>query len=180
MERITLISPTPAYADRIAAYRQTFLLRGDTLAGCSPLPDLEDPMAWLDFVRRLSDPSTVPEGFVPSSQFLCVREADGLLVGMLQVRHTLGNPFLERFGGHIGYSIHPEHRRKGYAKGMLALALPRCRSLGLERVLITCARENEGSRRTILANGGRYESTVTEPRAGKQMERYWIELDPED
>ena len=48
--------------------------------------------------------------------------------------------------------------------------------LGIEKVLITCIRGNEGSRRTILKNGGVYESTVYEPEEGEYLERYWIRL----
>ena len=94
---------------------------------------------------------------------------------MLQVRHYF-NEYLEKYAGHIGYSVRPSERRKGYAKWMLAQGLVFCRRIGLPRVLISCETENEGSRRTILANGGVYESTVHEPEEDIDLERYWIDL----
>ena len=71
--------------------------------------------------------------------------------------------YLDTYGGHIGYSVAPGERRKGYASQMLKEALIKCRELGIDKVLITCTDNNEGSRKTILANGGIYESTVYEP-----------------
>ncbi len=65
---------------------------------------------------------------------------------------------------------------KGYASQMLKTALPKCKELGIEKVLITCIDNNEGSRKTILANGGLYESTVYEPDEKVSLERYWIAL----
>ena len=59
---------------------------------------------------------------------------------------------------------------------MLALALPKCAALGIGRVLITCVQGNEGSRRTILHNGGVFESAVYEPEEKCRLERYWIDL----
>ena len=59
----------------------------------------------------------------------------------------------------------------------LRLALDFCkRTLGLDRVLITCKTENEASRRTILSGGGVYENTVHEPENNIDLERYWIAL----
>lgn len=98
---------------------------------------------------------------------------------MIQIRHYF-NGYLEKYGGHIGYSVCPSERRKGYAKRMLKEALPLCRELGLKKVLITCLEENAGSEKTILANGGIYESTVFEPDIGKRMKRYWIDLERND
>ena len=43
-------------------------------------------------------------------------------------------------------------------------------------MLISCLQDNEGSRRTILKNGGVYESTVFEPEEKVYLERYWIDL----
>lgn len=97
------------------------------------------------------------------------------IVGMIQVRHEF-NDYLERYGGHIGYSVRPDERRKGYASAMQRAALPVCRALGLERVLVICLTDNEGSRRTILRNGGVYECTVHEPEENEDLERYWIAL----
>lgn len=94
---------------------------------------------------------------------------------MIQIRHCF-NEFLEKYAGHIGYSVCPTERRKGYATQMLRLALPECKALGLDRVLISCVEGNEGSKRTILRNGGVYESTVFEPGEGVYLERYWIDL----
>jgi predicted acetyltransferase len=60
---------------------------------------------------------------------------------------------------------------------MLSAALPICKGLGLDRILVTCLDTNEGSRRTILKNGGVYESTVFEPGDRVNLQRYWIGLD---
>ena len=46
-------------------------------------------------------------------------------------------------------------------------------------MLITCIAGNEGSRKTILKNGGVYESTVYEPDEKADLERYWIDLEKE-
>ena len=119
--------------------------------------------------------STFPSGRVVATQFLAVRQSDGRLVGMIQVRHYF-NEYLKKYAGHIGYSVRPCERRRGYAKEMLRLALPFCKGIGLDRVLISCEVNNEGSRRTILANGGVYESTVHEPEEDIDLERYWIAL----
>ena len=95
---------------------------------------------------------------------------------MIQVRHYF-NDYLEKYAGHIGYSTRPGERRKGYAKEMLRLALEFCKeTLGLDKVLISCYDDNEASRRTILANGGVYESTVHEPDHDRTLERYWITI----
>lgn len=59
---------------------------------------------------------------------------------------------------------------------MLKAALPFCKSLGLDRVLITCSKDNEASRRVILKNGGVYENTVQHHSENKELERYWITL----
>lgn len=175
MDKIKLVIPTEGYLDQAWAYRQEFLDVQNPMDGCGPLERVENPEEWLRSIRADMDPVTVPEGRVQATQFLALRGSDGRLVGMLQVRHYF-NEYLEKYAGHIGYSVRPSERRKGYAKEMLRLALPYCREIGLDRVLIACEPDNPASRRTILANGGVYESTVHEPKENIDLERYWITL----
>ena len=175
MSAIKLLLPTEGYLDQVWAYRQECCEADSSMDGCGPLRRAESPEQWLADVTSYTDPATVPEGKVQATQFLAVRESDGKLVGMIQVRHYF-NDYLEKFGGHIGYSVRPVERRKGFGKEQLRLALSYCKELGLDKVLITCFNTNEASRRTILANGGVYECTVHEPDEKMDLERYWIPL----
>lgn len=169
----TLVSPSERHLDEVHAYREEFLAADSSMDGAGPLRRYADPRDWLAAVRAYADPATVPEGKVPASQFLCVE--DGHVLGMIQLRHTL-NEYLRRYAGHIGYSVRPSARRQGVAKWMLSAVLPYARELGLSRVMIACEPWNEGSRRTILANGGVYEKTVHEPDEDIDLEQYWISL----
>ena len=176
MDTIRLMIPTEDYLNHVWAYRQECFEADSSMDGCGPLRRAESAEQWLADVRAYTDPATVPEGKVQATQFMSVRESDGALVAMIQIRHYF-NEYLEKYAGHIGYSTRPSERRRGYAAEQLRLALPYCKeTLGLDRVLISCEPDNPGSRRTILANGGVYESTVHEPGEDIDLERYWITL----
>ena len=161
-----LIWPSMEYDKSIQAYRQEFLDSGDSMDGGGSLRKYNRTQDWLDRVETNKRDQT---------QYIYIRETDGKMVGIIQIRHCL-NDYLEKYGGHIGYSVAPSERRKGYATQMLKLVLPECAKLGIGRVLITCVQGNEGSKRTILNNGGIFESTMFDSEDGCWLERYWIEL----
>lgn len=175
MNELFLIKPTIEYGKQIMEYRQEFLDAGDSMDGCGPLRRLENPDEYIKTCAKYENPKTVPSHLVPATQFILIRKSDNKLVGMIQVRHRF-NDYLEKYAGHIGYSVRPSERCKGYAKTMLKMTLPYCRKIGIDHVLIACIDGNIGSEKTILANGGVYESTVYEPSGKKYLKRFWIEL----
>lgn len=58
---------------------------------------------------------------------------------------------------------------------MLALALKKCATIGLSKVLITCLKSNIGSVKTITKNQGILESEDIDNN-GEVFQRYWINL----
>lgn len=97
------------------------------------------------------------------------------IVGRVAIRHRL-TPVLERIGGHIGYAVVAEFRRRGHATEILRQALVIAREeLGLARVLVTCDDDNVGSIRVIERNGGVLENVVADPVLRAPKRRYWID-----
>lgn len=175
MEELILIRPTAEYAEQIMECKKEYLEAGSSMDGCGPMRRTDDPDEYIEKCAIEENPETCPAPLVPATQFMLIRKEDNKVLGFLQVRHEF-NDYLSKFGGHIGYSVRPSERRKGYAKQMLKMALPFCREIGLDKVLITCNDGNIGSEKTILANGGVYESTVHEPDENEDLKRFWITL----
>jgi predicted acetyltransferase len=118
----------------------------------------------------------LPPGHVPSTFLLAFDRSR--IVGRVSIRHEL-NDLLLQIGGHIGYAVVPEFRRRGYATEMLRQSLELAsRGLGLTRVLLTCDDDNVGSIRVIEKNGGVFENVVTGPALATPRRRYWIDALP--
>ena len=137
----------------------------------------EEGMPFRRYLEVLADRAlgqNLPEGHVPSTFLFAF--AGTRIAGRVSIRHAL-NPFLERLGGHIGYVVVPEFRRRGYATEMLRQSLLIARDrLRLDRVLVTCDDDNAGSIRTIENNGGILENVVTAPDLAMPKRRYWIDV----
>jgi predicted acetyltransferase len=80
--------------------------------------------------------------------------------------------------GHVGYSVVPWKRGRGYATRALALFLPQVKAEGLDYVELTTDPDNVASQRVITANGGvlveRF--TKTPQYGGTEGLRYRIDL----
>lgn len=131
-------------------------------------------------VRRLLDYHAginLPEGWVPASVYWLIGENTKKIIGVITIRHKLVG-YLNFRGGHISYYIRPSERRKGYAAKMLSMALEICEGLHIDKVMITCAKDNIGSARTIQKNGGVLHSEDVED--GEVFQRYWIQIKDAD
>ena len=117
---------------------------------------------------------TPTEAMVPDSVFFLYDSERDILIGAVHIRHYL-NDTLRKWSGHIGIGIRPSERRRGHASEMLRLALAECKKLGIDRVQITCDKENKGSVGVIVKNGGTIECEFLSPE-GKERQRYIIDI----
>lgn len=124
---------------------------------------------WLEKNLQAEAGINIPANWVPAIQLVSFSEADHAL-GFLHLRLRLNEHLLEK-GGHIGYSIRPSERGKGYAKESLRQGLQVAKEKNIHRALVTCSIKNPASRAVILSNGGQLEDICSE------TERYWIDLE---
>lgn len=113
-------------------------------------------------------------------RFMLVRGASPRALGFCTLRRKLeyddDDP---EFASHIGYSVRPSERGRGYGRELLRLALEKARELGLEKLRLVCVDTNTASIRVITANGGRPITPVYGAESGLTVNRYDIELYPE-
>lgn len=154
MEKLKLEVPSMKRKQDALDYINEFYQYGSKINGVGGLHRyLEDYEGWLEKLEE--DYKMIPnEERVPAITYFLVRESDNRIVGMINIRLSL-NERLKKHGGHIGYSIRPTERQKGYNKINLYLALEVCKNYKLNEVIMDCNKENIGSAKTMQALGGK-------------------------
>ncbi|MGD1889491.1 MAG: GNAT family N-acetyltransferase [Cyclobacteriaceae bacterium] len=128
---------------------------------------------YIKLTEKHAQKKDLPQGWVPYATFWLVDEDE--FIGELHFRYVLTN-YLRNYGGHIGYTIRPSMRNKGYGKQLLALALPKIQELGYSKVLVTCDETNIASKKIIEANGGAFHQANAQGKNMPQKLLYWIDL----
>ncbi|MEI8130502.1 MAG: GNAT family N-acetyltransferase [bacterium] len=126
--------------------------------------------AFLSYLKNESEGVQMLEGRVPQTVYWLVKGER--FIGRISIRHYL-NDHLRNMGGHIGYSIRPSEREKGYGSLMLTLALPKAKALGIDPALITCNETNVASKRIIEKHGGVPDVSFVTPEGVTKL-RFWV------
>nr|WP_297707193.1 GNAT family N-acetyltransferase [uncultured Butyrivibrio sp.] len=175
-EELLFVEPTMIFAKEIAAYRQEMLDAESSFDGCFSMKRMPDIQEYVDYCIGWANPRReADEHGAWGNVLLVIRKSDMKMVGCMQVHNVLTER-MEKCTGHVGYSVRPSERRKGYAKKMLAKALDFLSSFGFEEVYVSCLPENEASKKTIWANGGELVETVYLKEDGVNLEKYRIRI----
>ncbi len=178
MEELILISPTLEYKEDALKFLEE-IKQNDAdsewaYAGMSELDKAISYEQWIKDKENESKGINLPDGYVPGSTFFTIRKNDNKIIGMVNIRHEL-NDFLLKYFGHIGQSIRPSERGKGYGKLQLIKACEKAQELGINNILVTCNELNMASSKTIESCMGEYENSVN--KDGVIYKRYWIDTE---
>ncbi|MBE6130251.1 MAG: GNAT family N-acetyltransferase [Erysipelotrichaceae bacterium] len=164
---IRLVRPSEEHFSQVLKLKQDFINNNESrIQGSGSVDKYDDLNEWLKSINDIEQGKN--EKLVPSTYYLILSDEE--VVGTISMRHYLTKD-LEEFGGHIGYSIKPSARRKGYATEALRLILELYKDK-YDEILIMCEDDNIASNKTILANGGILINQIE--KFGLKINRYKI------
>ena len=177
MEKLMYVKPSKEYEAQAIEYIQEFNEYNSEIHGVGGLDKfLDNYDGWLQRLEEIR--KIMPnEELVPAETFFLIRERDNKIVGMCNIRLEL-NKRLMKYGAHIGYSIRPTERRKGYNKVNLYYALLVCQENKIKEALLDCKKDNIGSSKTMKALGGvMLREYYNEEDVQAIVQRYKIDVD---
>lgn len=148
---LILVEPSADMEEMAIEYKDEHFTSGDMqVHGSGGLAFYDDYSKWLDHIDAIRE--ATPERPIQTSTFFSRRISDGKLIGCIKIHHSLTDDL--KSGGNIAYGIRPSERGKGYGKKQLKLCLEYAKQLGMDKVIITCDKENTASAATAKSCGG--------------------------
>jgi len=171
---LELVRPSDEHFAEWKEYCKEFGEIDEEVTPWSCKKDTSDYSEFLQLTRAEETGIGYIPGYVSADTYFLIRKSDKKIIGGINIRHSL-NDFLRNFGGHIGYGIRPSERKKGFGTIILQLGLVKAKEVGLSKILISCLKSNEGSRKIIEKNGGEFfeESIYVN---GLPFLKYWINI----
>ena len=154
MMDVFLELPTMKRKEEALKFIDEFIIHESKINGTGGLDSSETYEIWLENTLYSHNGGQRPNRVSASTYFLIDKDTDEIL-GMINIRHKLNDYLITNGYGHIGYSIRPSKRRKGYATKLLELGLDVCKERNISEVMIGCYKDNIGSKKTIENNGGK-------------------------
>lgn len=153
MNNLSLVFPSEEMEIKALEFKREFFVNGEkTINGSYKLDiDRYTYSQWLQIIRDNLDKDKVNPIFGFSHTLFAINE-DKKIIGIVNFRHVLTDFY--KNSGHIGYSVRPLERKKGYATEILRQTLDYAKKQGLSEVFLVCKRDNEASKKTIIKNNG--------------------------
>lgn len=171
-----LVFPDISYKEKALAYINEFYEYGSHINGSGGLDNFLKRSTyeeWLKKIRADIDIANIPEGRVPSLTYFYVDEDNDKIIGMVNIRLAL-NDFLQKEGGHVGYSVRPTQRGKHYATNMLKDAIKVCKAIGINEVIVSCDKTNLASAQVIKNCNGQLDAEFYSENFNEEIQRYII------
>ncbi len=169
-----LLLPSTKYKESFLKALKEFKKDTNNVRGFKKLSYSEVKKDFASYVKKIRDRSRgigLPKSFVPNTSFWLID--NDKFIGEIDIRHRLTKQ-MRAFGGHIGYTIRPSKRGKGYGTHMLKLGLKKAKKLGINRALVMCDDDNIASATIIEKNGGKFKDKVKVKGRKILVRRYWI------
>ncbi len=165
---LELVKPTAEMEKMILEFISEFKQHNEhTINGCCGLTRYENYSDWLSYIENVEKGLIVDR--IPSSTLVAV-DKEKSVIGIIDIRHYLNDEHF--YSGHIGYSVRPDKRNKGYGEEILRLGLEKSKELNIDKLLLTCKTDNISSQRIIERNNGILEKEIVDD--GESYLVYWI------
>ena len=153
------VEPSIKYKEKAIDFVEEFKRNNSKIHGGGGIAKFLENSTYEEWLKHVEEQKQVKDdpSRVPDETYFLVDEDDNI-VGIINIRLRL-NDMLRDLGGHIGYSIRPSERGKGYNKINLYLGLKRLSEVGEKEALLDCEIDNLASSGTMIALGGKLINT---------------------
>lgn len=124
-------------------------------------------LGWLALAEQFARPERLDDGENPNEIYFLVDEKGAICAyGQLRMYDTRD---ALTWAGHIGYSVPPSKRGRGYAQEMLRRLLQMGFDRGMKRIILTCDVDNDASRHVIEKLGGQFDGYYRDMEYDKRV-----------